>query len=234
MNQDSIEINQLVDLSPHYPALAYHWSETDATEKAIEYLDKSGEQALDNDANREAIQFLRRASDFDQSSDGLSGAPETAPLRLSKRQYELAEAYYRLGQLPESEEHCKNTLESLGHRLPKSSVKLVLKALGLLGHQIGRRFPLPFLSRSSSKSGAEREETILAYQAYLRFTWISFLNSNTTMTVLGTLNCLNRYFPDGLNLFKDATIRDAHTLWSSIEVVNCHPTSSMPRELVDP
>ncbi|MDP6454820.1 MAG: adenylate/guanylate cyclase domain-containing protein [SAR202 cluster bacterium] len=185
-----LEINRLDDLSPHYPALAYHWSETDATEKAIEYLDKSGEQALDNDANREAIQFLNRASDFDQSSDTSSVALENNRLRLSRRQYGLTEAFYRLGQLSESEEHCKNTLEVQGHRLPKSSVKLVLKALGLLGHQIGRRFPLPFLSRSSSKSDSEREETVLAYQAYLRFTWISFLNSNTTMTVLGTLNCL--------------------------------------------
>ncbi len=44
-----------------YPVLAHHWSETDDTRKALDYLEKSGEAAMAAFANREATIFFRRA-----------------------------------------------------------------------------------------------------------------------------------------------------------------------------
>ncbi len=46
------------DLSPFYQQLVYHWRMAKDDRKAIDYLEKAGESALNSYANKEAIDFL--------------------------------------------------------------------------------------------------------------------------------------------------------------------------------
>lgn len=49
------------DLSPFYPLLAHHWARADEAAKAVEFLEKAGQQAVANYANQEAVLFFREA-----------------------------------------------------------------------------------------------------------------------------------------------------------------------------
>jgi hypothetical protein len=54
------------DLAPFYPLLAYHWSLAEDTLKALDYLEKAGEQALHGGAYREAAGFFSGAIALDE------------------------------------------------------------------------------------------------------------------------------------------------------------------------
>lgn len=45
------------DIGLHYPLLAEHWLQSGETRRAVDYLAKAGESALENNANREAARF---------------------------------------------------------------------------------------------------------------------------------------------------------------------------------
>ncbi|MCK6538975.1 MAG: hypothetical protein L6Q26_02860, partial [Anaerolineales bacterium] len=70
-----IERNHAENLESYFTLLAHHWTQAaempDATrnelaiEKAVGYLDKAGEQAIQNYANAEAIQFFTQALEWD-------------------------------------------------------------------------------------------------------------------------------------------------------------------------
>lgn len=49
------------DLSSFYSLLAHHWGRAEVTHKAIDYLEKAGQQAVTNYANREAVLFFSEA-----------------------------------------------------------------------------------------------------------------------------------------------------------------------------
>src|SRR5205814_615311 len=56
------------DLSPFFPLLAKHWSHTDQAAKAIDYLEKSGENAMREFAHEEAVIFFSQALDLERQS----------------------------------------------------------------------------------------------------------------------------------------------------------------------
>ncbi|HXV97519.1 MAG TPA: hypothetical protein VEC93_03785, partial [Anaerolineae bacterium] len=78
------------DLPPFYALLAYHWSQAigggansaSVAAKAIDYLEKAGEQALRSYANQEAVRFLSQAisisaAHFNGPKQGSNGLPST-------------------------------------------------------------------------------------------------------------------------------------------------------------
>ena len=67
-------------LEDHYSDLAHHYSQSENTEKAVEYLQLAGQQAAERSANEEAIEFLTSAL---QLLKTLSETPE-------RNQHELA------------------------------------------------------------------------------------------------------------------------------------------------
>ncbi len=55
------EHTHIHDLSPFLPLLAYHWSQTGITSKAVDYLLQAGDRARSLYAHQEAIDFYRQA-----------------------------------------------------------------------------------------------------------------------------------------------------------------------------
>jgi predicted ATPase len=52
------------DLSSHYPALAHHWGLAEDARKAVDYLEKAGQQALEDGSYQEAQDFFNATLAF--------------------------------------------------------------------------------------------------------------------------------------------------------------------------
>jgi class 3 adenylate cyclase/tetratricopeptide (TPR) repeat protein len=133
------------DLSPYFPLLAHHWLEaahaSDASaatcEKAIEYLERAGEQALHADSNQEAIRAFHLALVLADERPELG----VTPLRRARWQRQLGEACYGLGQHARGREHLEAALRTLGTRVPstpRQAAAALLREVGRQGlHRLG-------------------------------------------------------------------------------------------------
>ncbi len=118
------------DLSPYYPFLAHHWSRAEDLPRGIEYLEKSGEQALTNYANQEAVRFLTEALGLEARSE-----PRLSPLRRAHWERMLGEGCMGLGQLTEARTHFERALALQGRPIPSGPVRLALALGGLVLEQ---------------------------------------------------------------------------------------------------
>jgi class 3 adenylate cyclase/tetratricopeptide (TPR) repeat protein len=137
-----IEHNYERDLSSYYALLAYHWTQASHDPepisrkqiiyKAVEYLEKAGDQSLNNFANAEAIQYF---------SNLLGYKDEIQPvvLRLGQWYRKLGMAHLGLGHLEDAKANFLKALATLGKRVPTSSLGLIGGLLAQLGLQTGHR-----------------------------------------------------------------------------------------------
>ncbi len=122
------------DLSPYYPLLTHHWSIAGDATKAIDYLEKAGDQALRSGACREAAGFFTRALEMDKEQ-------KTRSERRRRGRWErrLGSALYGLGQFDRAREHLQRALALLGWPLPRTTFGLAVGVLGQLAFQILHR-----------------------------------------------------------------------------------------------
>lgn len=137
-----LEQNYQQDIGAYYTLLAYHWGhaaglqeaggDKQVLSKALEYLEKAGDQALNNFANTEAIHFFRDALEF-----SLQAGVET--FRRAQWVRKLGQAYLGLGKLEEAKGNFLKALELLGQRVPGSSAGMIAALAGQLARQAGHR-----------------------------------------------------------------------------------------------
>ena len=60
------------DISPQYAVLADHWQKADDISKAIDYLEKAGQEALKNGNYEEAERYFRECLELDATAAVLS------------------------------------------------------------------------------------------------------------------------------------------------------------------
>jgi tetratricopeptide (TPR) repeat protein len=179
------------NLSPHYSVLAYHWQRAAADEqtdptvsaKAMEYLEKAGDQAVRSYANQEALGYFQ---DLFQLADARPTVA-VSPLQRGRWEGELAKAYLGLGELAESREHFHRALTLLGHPPP---VKPLTLAADMLKHTalqtIHRLWPARFVGHARDQREALLEAAHLCQQVakiYFYFTE-SFLLLNANLRAL--------------------------------------------------
>lgn len=134
-----------------YGALAHHWKQAKAWDKAIDALEHAGRQAANNFANAEAASFFRQAVALSDKVPGSVGA-----LRLGRWQSALFDAMLDSGEPDRGLEHAENALTHYGQAaLPSSRLSQIVK-LGaqVLLRMLQGRFPRWFLVRSAG----EREQ----------------------------------------------------------------------------
>ena len=80
------------DLALHYAVLAHHWRHADEPGRAIEYLEKAGQQALHTGAYEEAERYLQESLELDAQSAVLSSGFHEQPSAdwEAAQQYALA------------------------------------------------------------------------------------------------------------------------------------------------
>jgi class 3 adenylate cyclase/tetratricopeptide (TPR) repeat protein len=137
-----IEQNYQQDIESFYTLLAYHWTqaanmpEAPAREvvvnKAIDYLEKAGDQSLNNFANAEAVEFFRELLQLTDMS-------KVDKLRLGQWYRKLGDADLGLGKLVETKEYILKAMATLGLPLPDSDMGLIAGILKQVARQAGHR-----------------------------------------------------------------------------------------------
>lgn len=140
-----IESSYEHEIASYYALLAYHWIQAASDpepalrkkviHKAADYLEKAGDQSLNNFANAEAAQYF---------TDLLRFKEEVKPSRLQLGQWyrKLAMSHLGLGRLVEAKQNFLQALETLGQRVPASGLGMIGGLLGQLGRQTSHRmFP---------------------------------------------------------------------------------------------
>lgn len=171
------------DLSPFFPLLAKHWSNTDLSAKAIEYLEKSGENAMRDCAHEEAVTFFSQAL----ALDGETGA-RADRFRRAGWQRQLAEAHYNLSDLGTALKHYTVALELLGYPMPRTAAGFVFSSLREFAkQQIHRALPGLFFGRKRRQA----PQRIEAARAYERLVQIHYLNNAKVPSVHAAFKALN-------------------------------------------
>lgn len=163
-----IEKNHAKNLEAYYILLAHHWSQAAETtesvrnehalQKAVEYLEKAGDQAMENYANQEAIQFFSQALELHARLPGpevgqVAHDRQTLRARWHSR---IGLAHYGLGSLPDCERHVREALHLMGYSMPKSGLQFALALLPQIVRQVFHRY-FPSLYIGSLK-GKERDD----------------------------------------------------------------------------
>jgi tetratricopeptide (TPR) repeat protein len=209
------------DLPAFYPLLAYHWSQaignrpggSTPVTKALDYLEKAGEQALRSYANQEAVRFFSEAiaiskTSLDQprqttrrstldgevrkrgenGSPGLRSPGSSAPLRQSRWERQLGEAYLGLGQLAESRAHLEQAVALLGWPQPTRRVRHVTNLLGQILQQVSHRLWPANLTRNSPETKDAHLEVARIYE---RLGEIYYWSNETLPAIYAALRTLN-------------------------------------------
>ena len=190
-----IEQSNETNIESYFTLLAYHWSHAAETsdaaqnlraqEKAVDYLEKAGDQAMQNYANREAIQFFTQALQWEAKLQKPDGRRELRERQVRRARWhgKIGLAYYGLGLLPDCNTHIREALSALGHRLPKSNAVF---ALGLLPPVIRQVFHRYVPSRIGSVQVQERETTLEIARLYELLGRMYFY-SNETLPIMYTI-----------------------------------------------
>ncbi|MBW3599605.1 MAG: AAA family ATPase [Planctomycetes bacterium] len=150
-----------------YGMLAYHWRSAGRPERAVEYLEKAGQFALDGGAYQEAINFYREALHLDDAA-GL----KTSAGRLARWEQRLGEAYLGLGRLSESRSHLLTSLTRHGHPAPRTRVGTVLR---LAAHAAAQAV---FGARSPRRAVEEHQRNLECARAYESLAEIYYLSND--------------------------------------------------------
>ncbi len=184
------------EITPYIPILAHHWSKADHPEKAIEYLEKAGEQALSQYANQEAVDFFSLC--IETGEKYLRSAPKQPSLLLSELRRarwsrQLGEAYLRLGQLATSEKYLRQAIELLGKPLPKSEGQFIFGLLGQVGQQLVKGL-IPHRTVTDPK---QRDILLEVARVYHHLSEIFFFDQKTTALIYTNLSTINKTEPAG-------------------------------------
>ena len=174
----AIETVYADDLAPYYERLAHHWSEAQVTFKAIDYLEKSGQQALENYANEEALQAFKRALDLSETIV----IPER---RRALWHRQIGQSYWGLGNLAALREHVETALRLHDRPIPSDGSQLGLSLLRQVGIQSWHRL------RPANISNRDREHLLEIIRAYKLLGQAYFFLNESNLTIYVTLQQLN-------------------------------------------
>lgn len=196
-----IEKNYEKNLEAYYALLAHHWSQaaettealrnSHALPKAVEYLDKAGEQAMQNYASKEVIQFFRQALELDEKMPGPEPGrlPRERQIRRARWHSRIGLAYYGMGSLPDCEKHVREALHLLEYPIPKSRTQFAFGLLPQIVRQVFHRyFPTHYIG---SLKGQQREIAIEVSRLYELMGRSYFYSQETLPMIYCVLRLVN-------------------------------------------
>jgi class 3 adenylate cyclase len=209
-----IEQNYQQDITSFYTLLAYHWTQAAnmpeapprevVANKAIEYLEKAGDQSLNNFANAEAVEFFSEVL-------RLADVEKMGKLRLGQWHRKIGDAYLGLGKLAEAKDYIFKALATLGLPIPDSDWGLIAGILKQVARQTGHRL-WPNRYRGQELDPGEEKLRLEIVRLSHSVAVVQFLNGdpNPLPMLYGVLA--------GLNVAE--TMKDTPELWSIYATVS--------------
>jgi serine/threonine protein kinase len=135
------------DDAPPLGELAHHFTQGQLWDKAIDYLEKAGEQAFTSFAHNEAVRYFTAA---------LAHAPKASlgitRIRRARWERHLVDSYLGFGDMPSAHAHAQLALGHCGFRLPSSRLGWFAGFLGqVLLRPLQRLLPALFRVRSPQR-----------------------------------------------------------------------------------
>jgi serine/threonine protein kinase/tetratricopeptide (TPR) repeat protein len=125
---------------PPYAELAHHFTQGQLWERAVDYLEKAGDQALASFSHHEAIGFFTAA---------LAHAPKvstpTSAVRIARWERHLVDSHLALGDMPTAHQHASAALAHCGFRFPSHGAGWFFGFLG----QVALRLVRPVLPKDA-------------------------------------------------------------------------------------
>jgi tetratricopeptide (TPR) repeat protein len=180
------ETNYANDLRSFYALIAYHWRKADKFEKAAEFLEMAGLEAIRTFANEEAVKFFSRALEMAQTAPN---ADVIAPgKRRAKWEMKLGEAYVNWVKYAEARTHLEHGLALLGFSAPKDKWRVVFGLIGQVLRQALRRL----LPKFNWQGRPTDDQTLLeAARAYEGLTAIYYFANETLLSLYAAFRSLN-------------------------------------------
>jgi tetratricopeptide (TPR) repeat protein len=178
-----IEERHASDLDGYYPRLAEHWQLAGNLLRAIECLKAAGQNALINNANREAVTFYRKTLELAERSS------ETFErIREGRWHRKYGEALYRVGEIPASMRELRRALRMLGHADSESVIGQLING----NVEMVRQFVTRLCRRLTKSSvAAPSEELLESIRAYERLVEIQYQRTDMPAFLLATFRALN-------------------------------------------
>ena len=184
------------DLSPYYGVLAHHWNNAKNPQKTMEYLEKAGEQAMLNFANREAIDLFEEALRLAKGNE-----VQVSELQRAHWERQLGEAHYGLGELPKSLEHLKRAIHIMGWKTPEKGLGLITALLGEVFKQVRFRMkPKPIVEAQlpTYHDDTPQAKLLEGGMSFVRLGHIAYQMNQPFMLIGSVLNGLNLSEESGL------------------------------------
>lgn len=177
------------DLAPHYATLAYHWNNANQPDKSVEYLEKAGEQAMQNFSNREAVGYFEEAVSIVEQ-----GKAKVSRLRQSHWERQIAEAYYSLSELTKSLNHLKQAIKLIGWETPEAGAGLITALLSEVFKQIQFRMRPKSITEAqlpSFQDDTQQARLLEGALAYVRLGQIYYQMNQPVLLIFGTMHGIN-------------------------------------------
>jgi class 3 adenylate cyclase/tetratricopeptide (TPR) repeat protein len=192
------------DLPPYFTLLAYHWSKVIEDQKiksvyvgkAVNYLEKSGEQSLRDGAYREAVEYLLKAIKTAQILGGEDKIAFLNPQRRANWHILLGIAYTSMGQPASGRLHFHNALSILERPIPTSQTMLMQS---LATHFSRHIMQLILPARWREPSARAREAILAAASAFSHLAQMHYTNSETILAAYTTIRGLNMVEQAGIS-----------------------------------
>jgi len=197
-----IEQSNEMNIESYYTLLAYHWTQAaeatealpkdEAVQKAVEYLEKAGEQAMQTFANQEVVQFFSQALEWDAKLPKPDGreASRSRQIRRARWHSRLGLAHYGLGSLPDCNIHVREALRLLESPLPSSKGQFALGLLPQIIRQVVHRFfPSRYIGTVSNEQ--QRQVSIEVARLYELMGRIYFYSNQTIPIMYCILRFMN-------------------------------------------
>jgi class 3 adenylate cyclase/tetratricopeptide (TPR) repeat protein len=192
------------ELSPYYSLLAFHWRMANEPAKAINYLEKAGEQALRSYANEEAVALFTEAitlagGQLQKGVPGHNGAGKVNALavpfvtrldhsREARWELKLGEAYVNWVKLGEGRTHLEQGLKLLGYPIPGGPVGQVA---GLLTQVVKQGVHRLWSSRFVGRRANRRDILLEVARGYEGLTAVYYFANQTLLSLYAAFQSLN-------------------------------------------
>ena len=175
-----IELRHKGALDPLCAQLARHWEFADRPDLAIAYLERAAAQALRSYANLDAIRYLHKAMQLDET-----GVAHVSPRTSATWQTMLGDAHHELRDFDHASLHYQNAMRALGYQLPSTRAQL---AKGILTNALRQAMHQFVLAQRPNEAAVEKQRVAHIYE---RLSEEYFYRNDPMLVLHGTLASLN-------------------------------------------